>query len=162
MPASPVVVNSTPLVAFWSIGRLDILRGLFGEIMIPSAVRDEFLSAEKESRRKTLRDESWIQVVALENPNRAAVYAGLDEGEAQVLVLAEEQNASLVLIDERKARRYAERLKLPLSGTLDVLLLAKEEGIISAVSPFLKAIREAGLYLHEDLIEQVLKLAGEN
>jgi predicted nucleic acid-binding protein len=161
MPAKPVVVNSTPLVAFWTIGRLDILRDLFHEVTIPPAVRDEFLSTEKESRRKTLRDESWIRVVALENPNRAAVYAGLDEGEAQVLVLAEEQNASLVLIDERKARRYAERLKLPLSGTLGVLLLAKEEGIISAISPLLKAIQEAGLYLHEDLIEQVLKLAGE-
>ena len=76
--------------------------------------------------------------------------------------MAEEQNASLVLIDERKARRYAERLKLPLSGTLGVLLLAKEEGIISSVSPLLKAIQEVGLYLHEDLIEQVLKMAGES
>ena len=160
MPA-PVVVNSTPLVAFFSIGRLDILRDLFHEIMIPPAVRDEFLSAEKETRRKVLRDASWVRVVALENPNRAAVYAGLDEGEAQVLVLAEEQNASLVLIDERKARRYAERLKLPLSGTLGVLLLAKEDGIISSVSPLLKAIQDAGLYLHDELVEHVLKTAGE-
>lgn len=161
MPARAVVVNSTPLVAFWSIGRLDILRDLFGEIAIPPAVQDEFLSAEKETRLKTLRDETWIQVVALQNPNRAAVYAGLDEGEAQVLVLAEEQEASLVLIDERKARRYAERLKLPLSGTLGVLLLAKEEGVISAISPLLKAMQEVGLYLHGDLVKRVLKLAGE-
>lgn len=47
MPAGPVVVNSTPLVAFWSIARLDILQSLFGEILIPPAVREEFLSAEK-------------------------------------------------------------------------------------------------------------------
>lgn len=51
MPAKPVVVNSTPLVAFWTIGRLDILRLLFGEIVIPPAVREEFLSIEKELRR---------------------------------------------------------------------------------------------------------------
>ncbi|MBI5823530.1 MAG: DUF3368 domain-containing protein [Chloroflexi bacterium] len=161
MPARPIVVNSTPLVAFWSIGRLDILRRLFGEIVIPPAVREEFLSAEKESRRQVLREASWIRVVALANPNRTAVYAGLDDGEAQVLALAEEQDASLVLIDERKARRYAERLKLPLSGTLGVLLLAKEEKIISSVSPLLKAIQGAGLYLHTDLVEQILKIAGE-
>jgi uncharacterized protein len=161
MPDKPVVVNSTPLVAFWAIGRLDILRSLYGEIMIPPAVREEFLSTEKETRRKTLKDEAWIRVVKLENPNRAGAFASLDEGEAQVLALAEEQNASLVLIDERKARRYAERLKLPLSGTLGVLLLAKEEQLISAVSPLLKALLEAGLYLHDDLVEQVLKLAGE-
>jgi len=108
MPAGPVVVNSTPLVAFWAIERLDILHSLFSEIVIPPAVREEFLSAEKETRRKTLRDESWIRVIELENPNRTGAFATLDEGEAQVLALAEEQNASLVLIDERKARRYAE------------------------------------------------------
>jgi len=161
MPAKAVVVNSTPLVAFWSIGRLDILRDLFSEITIPPAVRDEFLSAGKDARRETLRKETWIRVVGLESPNRVAVYAGLDDGEAQVLVLAEEQNASLVLIDERKARRYAERLKLPLSGTLGVLLLAKEEGVIPAISPLLKALQEAGLYLHDDLVKHVLKMAGE-
>jgi uncharacterized protein len=161
MPARPVVVNSTPLVAFWAIGRLDILRSLFGEIMIPPAVREEFLSTEKETRRKTLRDESWIRVIALKSPNRTGAFATLDEGEAQVLALAEEQNASLVLIDERKARRYAERLKLPLSGTLGVLLLAKEERIIPVIAPLLKAIQEAGLYLHDELVEQVLHMAGE-
>ncbi len=161
MPARPVVVNSTPLVAFWAIGRLDILHSLFGEIVIPPAVREEFLSTEKETRRKILRDEAWIRIVELENPNRTGAFASLDQGEAQVLALAEEQNASLVLIDERKARRYAERLKLPLSGTLGVLLLAKEEKIIPAISPLLKTMLEAGLYLHDDLVEQVLKMAGE-
>ena len=161
MPVKPVVVNSTPLVAFWAIGRLDILHSLFGEIVIPPAVREEFLSTEKELRRKALRDESWIRVVELENPNRTGAFATLDEGEAQVLALADEQKASLVLIDERKARRYAERLKLPLSGTLGVLLLAKEEKIIPAIAPLLKAIQEAGLYLHEELVKQVLEMAGE-
>jgi predicted nucleic acid-binding protein len=48
------------------------------------------------------------------------------------------------LIDERKARRYAERLKLPLSGTLGTLLLAKEDKVIGAVSPLLRAIQGAG------------------
>ena len=161
MPARRVVVNSTPLVAFWAIGRLDILHSIFGEIVIPPAVREEFLSTEKETRRRTLRDESWIRVVELKNPNRTGAFATLDEGEAQVLALAEEQNALLVLIDERKARRYAERLKLPLSGTPGVLLLAKEEKIIPAIAPLLKKIQEAGLYLHEELVKQVLEMAGE-
>lgn len=161
MHAGPVVVNSTPLIAFWTIARLDILRALFGEIVIPPAVREGFLSAEKATRTKTLREEAWIRVIEIEDPNRAAAFAGLDTGEAQVLALAEEQKASLVLIDERKARHYVERSKLPLSGTLGVLLLAKKEKIISAVAPILKAIREAGLYLHDELIDQVLQMAGE-
>jgi predicted nucleic acid-binding protein len=161
MPARPVVVNSTPLVAFWAVGRLDILRSLFGEVVIPPAVREEFLSIETEARGKVLQAETWIRVVNLENPHRVGAFATLDEGEAQVLALAEEQHASLVLIDERKARQYARRLKLPMSGTLGVLLLAKEEHAIQAVAPLVEALQEAGLYLHPELIEQVLQMAGE-
>ena len=161
MPDKPVIVNNTPLVAFWAIGRLDILRSLFDEILIPAAVRDEFLATEKESRRRTLREESWIRVVEVQNPRRTQSFVGLDTGETEVLVLAEEQGASLVLIDERKARRFAERMGLPLSGTLGVLLLAKEEKVISAIAPVLRKIQEAGLYFHSELIERVLQLAGE-
>ncbi len=163
MPDKPVIVNNTPLVAFWAIGRLDTLRvrSLFDEILIPAAVRDEFLATEKESRRRTLHEESWIRVVEVQNPRRTQSFVGLDTGETEVLVLAEEQGASLVLIDERKARRFAERMGLPLSGTLGVLLLAKEEKVISAVAPVLRKIQEAGLYFHSELIERVLQLAGE-
>jgi predicted nucleic acid-binding protein len=51
---------------------------------------------------------------------------GLDRGEAEVLALAEEREARLVVIDERKARRYAQRLGIPLTGTLGLLVAAKE------------------------------------
>lgn len=161
MQDKPVIVNNTPLVTLWSIERLDILQSLFGEIAIPVAVRDEFLATEKEARRKFLQTEKWIRVIALKNPKRAQTFVGLDEGESEVLALAEELNASLVIIDERKARRFAERMELPLSGTLGILILAKEEKIISAVLPLLQKIQEAGLHLHENLVERVLQLAGE-
>jgi predicted nucleic acid-binding protein len=94
MPARPSIANSTPLVAFSAIGRLDILRSLIGEIVIPPAVRDEFPAVEKETRRKILRVQSRIKIAELKNQNRTGAFAGLDEGEAQVLVLAEELNAS--------------------------------------------------------------------
>jgi predicted nucleic acid-binding protein len=45
----------------------------------------------------------------------------------------------------RLDRRFAERLELPLTGTLGLLLSAKE----------------AGLYLRADLVKRVLELAGE-
>ena len=85
MPDKPVIVNNTPLVAFWAIGRLDILRSLFDEILIPAAVMDEFLATEKESRRRTLREESWIRVVEVQNPRRTQSFVGLDTGETEVL-----------------------------------------------------------------------------
>jgi predicted nucleic acid-binding protein len=161
MPDGPVVLNNTPLVALWAIGRLDFLRDLFGEVLIPQAVEAEFLAIERNVREGALADAPWIQSVRLAQPRRSLAYMGLDRGEADVLALAEERDARLVVIDERKARRYAERLGLPLTGTLGLLLAAKEAGLIELVTVWTDRLREAGLYLKPDLVQKILRLAGE-
>ncbi|MGB0384015.1 MAG: DUF3368 domain-containing protein [Ardenticatenaceae bacterium] len=161
MPVSPVISDNTPLVALWILGRLDILRDLYGQVLIPQAVHDEFLATEQARRQAALDKAPWIKVGSLANPKRTLIYIGLDQGEAEVLALAEEQSARLVIIDERKGRRYAKRLGLPLTGTLGVLLLAKEKGLILAVAPLIKELQRAGLHLGSKLVAKVLQLAGE-
>jgi predicted nucleic acid-binding protein len=86
---------------------------------------------------------------------------GLDRGEAEVLTLAVEREARLVVIDERKGRRYARHLGLPLTGTLGILLLAKEKGLVTAVGPLIEKLQASGLYLAPELVERVLILAQE-
>ncbi len=162
MPDRPVVLNNTPLVAFWALGRLDILRDLFQEVLIPQAVEDEFLAFEGSSRRQALEDAPWVRSVVLSYPRRARAYAGLDRGEAEVLALAEERDARLVVLDERKGRRYAERMGLPLTGTLGVLLLAKEAGLVESVSVCVSKLQEAGLFLSRELVQRTLEIAGES
>ena len=161
MPVKPVITNSTPLIAFWSIQRLDILKSLFGEIWIAPAVEREFTAIESEQRKRALAENDWIKVVQLIQPGRVNAFVGLDIGEAETLALAEEMEARLVLLDERKARRYAQQLKLKISGSMGILLLAKEARIIAAVSPVLEEIQEAGLYISTDLMNRILVLAGE-
>lgn len=161
MPDRPVVANTTPLVSLWLLDRLDLLRDLYGEALIPPAVQSEFLAAETAVRQVALTNAPWIRTVPLEQPQRVLAYAGLDRGEAEVLALAEEQAARLVIIDERSGRRYARRLALPLTGTMGVLLLAKETGLVEAVAPLIEVLRQAGMYLGEDLTERVIQLAGE-
>ncbi len=161
MPDRPVVANTTPLVSLWLLDHLSLLQDLYGEILIPPTVQAEFLAIETATRQASLTSASWIRVVPLAQPQRALAYAGLDRGEAEVLALAEERSARLVIIDERAGRRYARRMSLPLTGTLGVLLLAKESGLIQAVSPLIDTLRQAGMHLGEDLIEGVLQLAGE-
>jgi hypothetical protein len=90
MPDAPVIVNNTPLVALWVLGRLDLFRELFGEVLIPPTVRDEFLATERAQRQIAPANAPWIKTVALTSPRRALTYAGLDSGEAEVLALAEE------------------------------------------------------------------------
>ena len=162
MPDGPVVLNNTPLVALWATGRLDLLRDLFGEVLIPQAVEAEFLAMDRSLRERSLADAPWVRTVALAQPRRAMAFAGLDRGEAEVLALADETGARLVVLDERKARRFAERLELPTTGTLGLLLSAKEAGLIDSVASWIERIRDAGLYLRIDLVQRVLELAGES
>ena len=162
MPDGPVVANNTPLVALWVLGRLDLLRELYGEVLIPAAVYHEFVATEQALRQSALDRAPWIKVVLLANTQRVRVYVGLDQGEAEVLTCAEERGAGLVIIDERKGRRYANRLGIPLTGTLGVLLLAKERGLVTLLAPLLGELRSAGLYLDPSLVDRVLMLAGES
>jgi uncharacterized protein len=162
MPDKPVVLNNTPLVALWTLGRLDLLRDLFQEVLVPKAVEDEFLATDEFARREALANAPWVKIVVLSYPRRAQAYAGLDRGEAEVLALAEELDARLVVMDERKGRRYVERMGLPLAGTLGILLLAKEAGLIDSVSEWTSKLQEAGLFLSTDLVRKVLEIAGEH
>lgn len=155
----PVILNNTPLVIFWTIGCLDILHHLFERVLIPPKVHAEFLAIERESREDALRTAGWIEVVPLRDPRRVLAYTGLDDGEAEVLALAEELSVTIVM-DERKGRRYAQRMGLPLTGSLGVLL-AKERGLLKSVRAVLDQLAEAGFYLEEKLRSEVLRLAGE-
>jgi len=141
--------------------RLDLLRDLFQEAWIPTAVQEEFLAKESSARRRALVEAPWIRSVELSNPRRVLAYVGLDRGEAAVLALAEEREARLVILDDRKARRYAERLGLPVMGTVGVLLLAKVAGRIDSLASCLDRLKEAGLFLTSDLVRRALQLAGE-
>lgn len=87
MPVGPVVANSTPLVSLWILERLDLLRELYDEVLIPQEVHVEFLAAERESRQAALDRAPWIRPVPLANPQHARVYVGIDQGEAAVLGL---------------------------------------------------------------------------
>lgn len=159
-PDRPVVANNTPLVALWVLGCLPLLRGLFGVVLIPPSVRAEFTATERARRETALTDAPWIKTAPLIDPRRPLAYTGLDRGEAETLALAEERGG-MVIIDERKGRRYARRLGLPLTGTLGVLLLAKERGLITSVAAPILELQTAGLHLDPHLIARILEIADE-
>ncbi|MCB0257006.1 MAG: DUF3368 domain-containing protein [Anaerolineae bacterium] len=160
MPAAPVILNNTPLVALWILGRFDLLRDLFNEVVIPETVKAEFLATDQPARESALSNAPWIRTVPLANPRLTLVYTGLDEGEAAVLAMAQEIDG-VVVIDERKGRRYAQRLGLPLTGSLGLLLLAKERQLLNSVSEAIDELLAAGLHLDSNLIVEVLRVAGE-
>lgn len=162
LSAGPVILNNTPLVALWSLGRLTLLHDLYGDVLIPQAVYKEFLATERSVRQTALDESPWIKITPVSNPRQVLVYVGLDRGEAEVLALANERAARLVIIDEHKGRRYAKRLGLPLTGTVEVLLTAMHNGLIPAIAPVIDQLLKEGLFLAPELVKKALELAGED
>ena len=163
-PTRIVVVNTTPIIALALIGQLDILQQLYREVVIPPTVQHEVLSGGSGGIGVIeLQRANWIRIVPLQDPRRAdLLLSDLDRGEAEVIALAHELNADLAIVDERLARHHARRLGLTLTGTLGVLLKAKELGFVPAVGPLIDQLRLGGIRLGDAVVAEALKLAGES
>lgn len=161
MPSPPVVVNNTPLVGLWNLGRLELLSALYESVAIPTAVEAEFFATDRRKRAKALRG-SGIRTARVRDPRLALSYVGLDRGEAEVLALAHEVGAPLLVLDDRKARSFAERLGFKVTGTVGVLLAAKKQGLIELLAPLLTELQVSGLYLAPEVVRRALGFAEES
>lgn len=157
-----VIVNSTPLIVLCGIGRLDILRELYQEISIPNAVYRE-VTAKDDSACVQIRSAAeWICVEQIKDHSEKKMYkAKLQDGEVEVMILAQEQEADLVILDDNAAKKTAKYLGLTVTGTLGVLVKAKYQGIIKEVRPLLSEMRQNGFYVSSAVERMVLEQTGE-
>ena len=81
----------------------------------------------------------------------------MDRGEAEVIALGLEQRARLVLIDELIGRKVAESLGLQITGSVGILIKAKQAGEITAVKPLLEEMVARGMYYSRRFMEAVLR-----
>jgi hypothetical protein len=86
----------------------------------------------------------------------------LGMGEREAMTLYKQLHADLLLIDDAKAKRIAIDNDIKVIGSLGVLLLAKQKGLILKIKPYLELILENKIYLNTAIITQVLTLSGEN
>lgn len=66
------------------------------------------------------------------------------------------------ILDDHAARQCAKALGIPILGTGGLLVLAKQRGIISSVREALQALRLAGLWLSDDLVQFLITKVGES
>ena len=155
-----VVSNTGPLIALAQIDQFDLLRRLFGKIIIPPAVRAE-IQDELSVAAMTAAD--WITVQPAQDALAARLLREeLDAGESEAIILAKELDVALVLIDERAAARKARALGLRVIGTLGVLLLGKRAEHLSTIKPLLDSLREHDFRMSNSLYDQVLRDAGKS
>jgi uncharacterized protein len=159
-----VVSNTSPLIGLARIGRLDLLKALYGALTIPEAVWQEVVVAGADQPgADQVKDADWIQTRGVTNRQLVrALQQELDAGEAEAIALALEVEADLLLMDERLGRNTAHHLGLKYIGSLGVLIEAKHKSLINAVKPELNSLRDAaGFRISERLYARVLQDEGE-
>ena len=147
-----IISDTSCLILLDKIGELQLLKKLFGTIVITKEIADEF--------NANLPD--WFEIQSATNKTYQKILeASLDAGEASAIALAMEQVDCLLIIDDLKGRKYAEQLGLKVTGTLGVLIDAKLSGFLKSVKPSLKKIRDTNFRLTNDLENRTLMKAGE-
>jgi predicted nucleic acid-binding protein len=160
-----VVSNTSPIFYLSTIGQLDLLRQLYAEIVIPTAVFNEITHVgNTDASARGVPTLSWIKTQSA--TDRAFVNtlkAELDPGEAEAIALAVELNADRLLMDERLGRAAAMRVGLKVTGVLGILIAAKRNNLIQEVKPLLDAlIEQVGFWIDARLYAEVLQVVGES
>ena len=160
---SQIIGNSGPLIALGMLGRLDILKSLFDVVLVPEAVQKEIEQGGiKLSGLEDFRRADWIRIVPPGEKRDALLESLLDIGEAAVISLAREQKASLVLIDERKARKVARDIYgLQPIGTARILVEARKKDLLPDIASQFEKLRLEGYWIHASIVETALREAGE-
>lgn len=148
-----IIADTSCLILLEKINQLALLNHLFGEILITSTIAAEY--------RKVLPE--WIKV---KNPinlhYQQIIGAIVDPREASAIALAIEQESSLIILDDLKARKLAYELNLFYTGTLGILVDAKLSGKLSSIKPILNAIKLTNFHLPVELENKILLKAGES
>jgi hypothetical protein len=141
------------------LGRLDLLRQLFGNVIVPEAVTAEIAAGRAQG--VDLPDLTALPWVRVQSAPLSAVAPGdLGAGELSVLSLAAARPGAVVVLDDGLARRYARRAHIRFTGACGILLRGKERGLVPAIKPLLDQLVRLGFHPDAGTRANVLKLAG--
>jgi predicted nucleic acid-binding protein len=147
-----VVSDTSCLIILEKIGQLTILQNIYSEIVTTPEVEFEFGS----------KLPAWIKVIAANNRTRQnELNRRIDLGESSAIALAFEIENSLLLVDDLKARKVAEEMGLSFTGTLGVLVKAKQMGIVSSVRSMLEELHKHDFRFSAEVEQDILLQSNE-
>ncbi|QDZ40727.1 DUF3368 domain-containing protein [Euhalothece natronophila Z-M001] len=142
-----VIADTSSLIVFKKIGRLELLQFVYSEITITSEVESEY--------GETLP--AWVRVENASNQEQQKFLEGeLDTGEASSIALAMEYPDSLMILDDLKARKVARKFNLVFTGTLGVISKARAEGYLNELKPIIDQILETNFRISDQVIRALL------
>lgn len=161
MKGKIVIADASTLIGLSRIGQLSLLKKLFGEVIIPRGVYDE-VAIERKKGSHVFKKSTYLIIKDVEDRvSTDFLMASFGKGEAQVLALAKEKKADLILLDEKRARKTARRAGFKVMGILGILVISKDKGFIPLVKPFIEELNSQGFRLSEKVMKITLKKARE-
>lgn len=161
-----VISDTTPILSLLKAGRLELLEKLYQTVVIPEAVYYELTSnSDYEAEKEEIENCTFLSVEKVHNVESVRILrdvTGLDAGESESLVLYGEKKADLLLIDEHKGRSVAKKMSIEHVGTVGVLMIAFDEGIVTAeeIREILETLLACDIRLSRKLCNKVLDYVG--
>ena len=160
--AERAVVNASPLILFARANRFELLQVTSDEIVVPAAVVEELERGNSQDNTvEAVSRSTWIKVVADPATPPSIQAWDLGPGESAVLAWALVNPGCEAILDDLAARRCAAAVGVPTRGTLGIVLLAKQRGVIDQARPVIEQLLQSGMYLSEHVVNRALSLVGE-
>jgi predicted nucleic acid-binding protein len=151
-----VVADTSPFVVLVAIEHVDVLPTLFKEVLIPPPVASELASPKRsqEVRDFIATPPLWLRVLA---PASVEAIPGLAAAETAAIAPAAELQAGRLIIDEYRGRKAASARGLRVVGTVGVLELAAEMGLIDLARAF-ERVKQTDFWISHKLLDERLAL----
>lgn len=147
-----IICDTSSLILFDKINKLDLLSLCYQKIYVTPEIVAEFGNVLP----------GWIEVKKVTNHSlQQTLIQILGSGESSAIALCFEIPNALVVIDDLKARKIARSLNLKITGSLGILIKAKEKGHIHQLKPVLQEIEQTDFRISKNVIKKILKLVGE-
>lgn len=155
------VINASPLIFFSRGGHLDLLHAFSAEVWVPEPVAEEIRQrGPLDCTAQALAQHNWLIIRPVPVVPTVITRWRLGAGESGTLALALAFGLEAI-IDDLAGRKCAERLGVQLRGTLGIVLVAKQRGLIQQARPIIQDLQSAGLYLSTRVLDAALRRVGE-
>lgn len=148
-----VVADTTPLNYLILINHAEILGSLFGAVLEPEAVLAELQhpKALEAVKRWLGKPPAWLHVSPVRRMDETVQ---LGKGESEAISLALEHKLKVILMDERRGRAAAVTRGLLAVGTLNLIDLADEMGLLDGIAA-LDSLRQTTFRAESDLLDRL-------
>lgn len=155
-------LNASPLIVLAKVGQAELPAKLADELVIPASVADEIEAGPAgDPAREWLQAEGHRWIRPDPSPVLAVARWDLGAGESAVLSYAHHHRDFEAILDDRAARKCAIVERIPVRGSLGVILTAKVRGLIPSAKPVCDALVQAGFRIAPEVLRGALSLVGE-